>query len=108
MRFANFFFHNPEVDVTWSAVPLLIWTLCEPGMYLVSACLPKYKPLVIHVWKRGADSVQHIRSKSTSSGQSNTNKSLPKIPMEVNRSHYFLDSDDSSSHLAKIPRMSSV
>lgn len=77
-------------------------------MYLVSACLPKYKPLVIHLWKRGAYSVQQIRSKSVSSGQSNTNKSLPKTPMEINGGRYFLDSDDSSSHLAKAPRINSL
>lgn len=45
IRFTTFFQNNSFVDGTFSAVDLLIWTQVETGVYLISACLPTYKPL---------------------------------------------------------------
>ena len=44
IRFTTFF-RASYVDGTFSAVDLLIWTQVETGVYLISACLPTYKPL---------------------------------------------------------------
>ncbi|KAF2007735.1 hypothetical protein P154DRAFT_452904, partial [Amniculicola lignicola CBS 123094] len=36
---------DPIVDVTWTHVELVNWTIIEPGMYLLAACAMSYKPL---------------------------------------------------------------
>jgi len=46
IRFTTFFQNNSFTDGTYSAVALLTWTQVEAGVYLVSACLPTYKPLL--------------------------------------------------------------
>lgn len=49
MRFQIFFRNNAFLDGTWVAVELIIWTQVETGVYLISACLPTYRPLIEHV-----------------------------------------------------------
>ena len=46
IRFIGFFTIDAVDDPTWSAVPLIIWTIVESGMYLVACCLPTYRPLM--------------------------------------------------------------
>ncbi|MCJ1245407.1 hypothetical protein MMC30_002611 [Trapelia coarctata] len=46
VRFATFFQTNSFIDGTWSAVDLIIWTQIEAGVYLISACLMTYRPLL--------------------------------------------------------------
>jgi hypothetical protein len=45
-RSVAFFQNDPLVDGTWKSVIFLRWTIIEPGVYLVAACLPCYRPLV--------------------------------------------------------------
>ena len=35
--------------VLGASVPLIIWTIIEPGIYLIAACLPALRPLLIYV-----------------------------------------------------------
>lgn len=49
IRFHTFFENNSFVDGTFTAVELLIWTQVEAGTYLISACLPTFKPLLERV-----------------------------------------------------------
>ncbi|KXX74578.1 hypothetical protein MMYC01_209686 [Madurella mycetomatis] len=46
LRFRSFADSNSFIDVTYTAVELLIWTLVEPGIYLISACLLMSRPLL--------------------------------------------------------------
>ncbi|KUI66311.1 hypothetical protein VM1G_01527 [Cytospora mali] len=46
LRFVSFSSNNSFIDPTWHAVELIIWTIAEPGIYLVAACLMTYRPLV--------------------------------------------------------------
>jgi hypothetical protein len=46
LRFSGFFNTNSFVDSTWAAVELIIWTEVEPGVCLICACLPIYRPLL--------------------------------------------------------------
>ena len=46
IRFIGFFTIDAVSDPTWSAVPLIIWTVVETGMYLITCCLPTYRPLM--------------------------------------------------------------
>lgn len=52
IRFTTFFRKNSFIDGTWSAVDLIIWTQVEVGIYLISACLPTYRPLLERIGKR--------------------------------------------------------
>ncbi|KAI1403214.1 hypothetical protein F4819DRAFT_236498 [Hypoxylon fuscum] len=46
LRFLAFNRVNTFTDATFSSVELLIWTLTEPGIYLISACILMYRPLL--------------------------------------------------------------
>jgi hypothetical protein len=46
LRFHTFLRTNSFHDATWEAVELIIWTITEPGIYLISACLLSYRPLL--------------------------------------------------------------
>ncbi|KAF2713471.1 hypothetical protein K504DRAFT_398700 [Pleomassaria siparia CBS 279.74] len=54
LRFHTFFVTNSFTDGTYDAVELIIWTLAEPGIYLISACLMTYRPLVERVTRSRA------------------------------------------------------
>lgn len=45
LRCVAFFQNDPIVDGTWTAVTFLNWSIIEPGVYLIAACLPCYRPL---------------------------------------------------------------
>lgn len=46
VRFYEFYATNAEVDGTWSGATLDVWSAIEPGIYLITACIPSYRPLV--------------------------------------------------------------
>lgn len=46
IRFTFFFADNSFADGTWAGVNLIIIAQMEPGIYLVSACLMTYRPLL--------------------------------------------------------------
>ncbi|KAI1500660.1 hypothetical protein F5X99DRAFT_232076 [Biscogniauxia marginata] len=46
LRFAAFANTSSFTDATYNAVELIIWTVAEPGIYLVSACIVMYRPLL--------------------------------------------------------------
>ncbi|KAK4035086.1 hypothetical protein C8A01DRAFT_48650 [Parachaetomium inaequale] len=46
LRFQSFANNNSFIDLTHTAVELLVWTLLEPGIYLISACLLMSRPLL--------------------------------------------------------------
>lgn len=50
-RFATFFQNNAITDGTFSSVELMSWTIIEPGIYLMAACLPPLRPLVQRIFK---------------------------------------------------------
>ncbi|KAI0869645.1 hypothetical protein GGS24DRAFT_147074 [Hypoxylon argillaceum] len=45
-RFVVFLRRDTTVDPTYHAIEPLIWTICEPGVYLIAACLLVYRPLI--------------------------------------------------------------
>ncbi|KAI0020290.1 hypothetical protein F4780DRAFT_742769 [Xylariomycetidae sp. FL0641] len=46
LRFAAFSNTNSFTDATYNAVELIIWTVAEPGIYLIAACIMMYRPLL--------------------------------------------------------------
>ena len=67
LRFAIFFRNNAVQDGTWIATDLEIYTICEPGMYLVAACLPTYRPLAKRAREISSTSLRSfVKTKSRS------------------------------------------
>ncbi|PLB48302.1 hypothetical protein P170DRAFT_411057 [Aspergillus steynii IBT 23096] len=58
VRCVAFFTNDPLVDGTWKSVLFLKWSIIEPGVYLIAACLPCYRPLVKLVLGRGYTAVE--------------------------------------------------
>ncbi|KAL4874882.1 hypothetical protein BJY04DRAFT_224577 [Aspergillus karnatakaensis] len=52
LRFAVFFDHDAYEDNTWTSVQLLKWTMIEPGVYFLVACMPSFKILFQRAWIR--------------------------------------------------------
>ncbi|KAJ5624536.1 hypothetical protein N7510_000845 [Penicillium lagena] len=46
MRFVIFYQGNAVTDGTWSSTDLMSWSVAEPDIYLISACLPTLRPLL--------------------------------------------------------------
>ncbi|KAI1123324.1 hypothetical protein F5Y10DRAFT_270188 [Nemania abortiva] len=47
IRFALFIRYNALTDPTFTDVQLLSWTVAEPGVIFISACLPVLRPLIV-------------------------------------------------------------
>ncbi|SPQ24469.1 9dc8e501-d636-4b41-b2a8-37bf5485b45f [Thermothielavioides terrestris] len=82
LRFVAFHNTNSFTDATFNAAELIIWTVCEPGIYLIAACLMVYRPLLekFHIispsgsksgtgpGQSGGVSAHHVSSTSRSRG----------------------------------------
>ncbi|KAI3343634.1 hypothetical protein F4824DRAFT_507434 [Ustulina deusta] len=90
LRLMVFYRTNAFVDATYHAVELQIWTLAEPGIYLISACLLVYRPLLekVHV------GVSLLRSKVATSTASRSRSDN----YELGRARYSRQHDDSQSN----------
>ncbi|KAF2789155.1 hypothetical protein K505DRAFT_253954 [Melanomma pulvis-pyrius CBS 109.77] len=49
-RFASFN-RSTAADPFWDSVPAAIWTVAEPGIYLIAACLVTLKPLINYIFR---------------------------------------------------------
>ncbi|KAL9077050.1 MAG: hypothetical protein Q9161_000683 [Pseudevernia consocians] len=49
IRCVEFFLHNALEDGTWNSVTFLVWSVVEPGVYLIAACLPCYRHLYNYI-----------------------------------------------------------
>ncbi|CAD6582767.1 MAG: hypothetical protein ASARMPREDX12_001032 [Alectoria sarmentosa] len=83
----NFFFRKDVfLDPTWTAVPLQEWSLVEPGVYVIAACLPTLRPLLVQLTPR-------IWARVVST----------KASKDVSRSTPVLDRNDKFRRLDRIP-----
>lgn len=81
VRFTEFFHSNSFIDATWSAVNLVIWTQIEPGVYLISACLMTYRPLLERV-ARG-NIVEKLTHRSSKNSSANYQRSSIEVPLKA-------------------------
>lgn len=51
-RFSDFITTEAFADATWSSVKLVTWSVIEPSMYHIAACLPACRPLVIFLRRK--------------------------------------------------------
>ncbi|KAE8154101.1 hypothetical protein BDV25DRAFT_136247 [Aspergillus avenaceus] len=93
IRFQIFFRQNAFIDGTFVAVDLITWTQVETGVYLISACLPTYRPLIEKVGTKGLLS-KLSRSMSRKGG--NSVQTTDSIPLHgyTARSQRFRRNDD--------------
>ena len=49
IRCVEFFLHNALKDGIWNSVTFLVWSVVEPGVYLIAACLPCYRHLYNYI-----------------------------------------------------------
>lgn len=85
IRFTTFFQKNSFVDGTWSATDLIIWTQVETGVYLISACLMTYRPLLERIGKGRfvGKLTRHSKiSKGHSVNSKGTRKQITDIPLQ--------------------------
>ena len=102
IRFTTFFQKNSFVDGTWSAVDLIIWTQVETGVYLISACLMTYRPLLERIRKGRLVEKLTRRSKisnspsASSKGSRKQNVDIPLKPRTEDNNYGFhrLEDDD--------------
>ncbi|KAE8368547.1 hypothetical protein BDV27DRAFT_40174 [Aspergillus caelatus] len=80
MRFQIFFRNNAFSDGTWVAVELIIWTQVETGVYLISACLPTYRPLLEQV---GSSRIVSRLSRSRSRRGTGTSEARDTLPLHA-------------------------
>ncbi|TEY28882.1 hypothetical protein BOTCAL_0994g00010 [Botryotinia calthae] len=84
LRFDSFFKGSALSDGTWSSVDLMTWTLVEPDVYLIAACLPTYRPLFVDFLTK-----TNLLKKSAPTGSSSERKrpsqSLASRNMENNK-----------------------
>ncbi|KAI9640226.1 hypothetical protein NHQ30_011464 [Ciborinia camelliae] len=73
VRCVEFFSHDPLEDGTWSGVTFLYWSIIEPAVYLIAACLPCYRPLLKPFGRKVAGTLG-ARAKSGSESRRNISK----------------------------------
>ena len=80
-RSAFLFQSSTRLDTTWeSAFSYLNWTMIEPGMYLLAACLPCYRPLVRRIYEL-IDRRSHSKG-STNDVEAEAVGKAPRRPIE--------------------------
>ncbi|VUC22923.1 unnamed protein product [Clonostachys rosea] len=88
MRFREFASNHLFPDVTWNAVGLVIWTVVEPGIYLISVSMMMYRPLLERVVRTAKTTVSQ-RSTGTRMGMSSKSDGLELTDRTQNSSHRF-------------------
>ncbi|KAH7310812.1 hypothetical protein B0I35DRAFT_514802 [Stachybotrys elegans] len=91
LRFLSFMDNNSFIDATWNAVILLTWTVAEPGIYLISACMMMYRPLIERLFQPGNSRAQlpRTRSRKASITVAKTVDGQPAIELGIGSSHRF-------------------
>ncbi|KAF7908362.1 uncharacterized protein EAF01_004117 [Botrytis porri] len=93
IRFSSFFGSNSFTDSTWTSVEHMTWTQVEPGVYLISACLPTWRPLIEKILPR----IIHPSKTSALGSNKKQTRGNDGIPLQAHRSsHGFQRLEDSS------------
>lgn len=88
VRFTTFFHDKSSVDGTWSAVQLIIWTQIKTGIYLISACLPTYRPLLERIGhRRFIDRLTYAKTDK----EFNSKQNSPNIPLKFRPKVHILN-----------------
>ncbi|KAH9985242.1 hypothetical protein F4779DRAFT_612164 [Xylariaceae sp. FL0662B] len=78
LRFNSFYSTNSFIDATFHAIELIIWTIAELGIYLISACLLMFRPLLEKVnlgfFANVKSYITGNRSKAADSNVANTSR----------------------------------
>jgi len=88
VRFTLFFDVKSLEDGTYSSAELAIWSLVEPGVYLIAACLPCLRPLMLIFfrWVTGNSAYKNTDKYGSNFSGSRTGRSGRGIPLQSNTS----------------------
>ncbi|THV51512.1 hypothetical protein BGAL_0108g00080 [Botrytis galanthina] len=88
IRFTTFFRNNSFIDGTWSAVDLIIWTQVEAGVYLISCCLPTWRPLLERVGQKNffGKLINRVTTSAVKQPTHNTIEGVSNIQLQSNLS----------------------
>ena len=86
VRFAIFFDTEGFIDGTWTSGNLMIWTVTEPGVYHLAACLPTLRSLFLVIFPNGRTTTTN-KSYGPSSYAKSANKDIPLISRTGNETN---------------------
>jgi len=94
MRFVIFSQGNAVTDGTWSSTDLMSWSVAEPDIYLISACLPTLRPILSRIWGRnGSTTNSSHRYGKSFGGTVGTNANYkPNSGAQTQQSDNYCDS----------------
>ena len=81
IRFASFFTTDAVTDGTWASVNLMTWTVLEPGVYLIAACLLTYRPLFAYLKRHDPLSSLHLGRDRHNHSETNREHETGGIPL---------------------------
>lgn len=67
MRFVIFSHGNAVTDGSWSSTNLMSWSVAEPDIYLITACLPTLRPILTRVFRWEGSTAQSTSRYATNS-----------------------------------------
>lgn len=78
--------HISLVDPSWSDVGGAVWSVVEPNLGIVSACLPTLRPLFLHVFRGGYSSIsnsQPFNKRSVGKAEDGLSDKSPTVQIEA-------------------------
>lgn len=76
-------FNRPYTDPIRVSVPLTIWTITEPGIYLIAACLLTLRPLITYIIQESPLSSLFTTFTGTSISNSTTQSSSFRMSRKI-------------------------
>ncbi len=104
IRFVGFFTTNAAVDITYSGTDLVVWTICESGMYLIAACLPTYRPVAALLWRRAPSSLRYLGLLKSHSNDPRSRDRGFNIALESQPQKGFARIDDKETQFSRMYR----
>lgn len=102
IRMVFFFTTDFFSDPTYIAATIMAWTMTEPGVYLIAACLPSLRPISGKGFQDVAFSTAYSRLVGYSSRTFSTRQKMGDIPLAGQAS--FENWVDTGSHPASITK----
>ena len=91
LRFAAFTKTDDVTDATWSSVKLAIYGITETGVYLIAACLPTYRIILVTVQRHASLSLSKVsltRRATTTEPSKDASLPLDYVQTSKQRSKY--------------------
>jgi hypothetical protein len=85
-------------DGTYVSADLVIWSVVESGMYLIAACLPTLRPLVLKFFNKARETTGFSKgSKGSKGSQGSHDRNAADVPLEWRKQRLDDRSSDEES-----------